>query len=273
MPVALLRALLPSLILVPAFGACSGNAATAPSSVAARADLSTATPCATLTNDAESAIAEATAAATSHLACSTDADCAVGAFSSSCSFGCSPPITTRAGATALQETIERLNATTCATFAEKVCPPPAQPACDSFVPTAACVEGTCTSFPPAAWESFSIEEGNDPESLPLTCAPGGSCTLWTLTPYAQLTVTDPQGMHQATMSAADFATVDGILRGEKFRQDAVTGFTCPVSSATVIVMFATTRGGAGNGGDVTGCVLGGPAGTGAVTLYDVMTAY
>jgi hypothetical protein len=140
----------------------------------------------------------------------------------------------------------------------------------------ACLNGTCADFLPAAWESFSLDQqpGASGFSTPPSCTAGTSCTLWTVTADARVAVTDAQGTHAATLSASDFATVDGILRSVSFRQDLETGFNCDPSPGGQVISFDETRTGGGTEGtEVTGCVLTGPSGNGPQALYDVVKAY
>ncbi len=287
----MLRVVAPLTLLVGVFGACTGQttaSATDAGSVGnvtetgstgnattAVGDLDAASTCAELSNEARSAIAAATAAATADLRCESDSDCTVGAASSDCTFACSGPVTTSAGASAIQAAIDHANSTACSDFKRDGCPPPLPPPCPSGPMGAACLNGTCTDFLPAAWESFSLDQepGASGFSTPPSCTAGTSCTLWTVTADARVAVTDSQGKHQATLSASDFATVDGILRSVSLRQDLETGFNCDPSPGGQVISFDETRSGGTEGTDVTGCVLTGPSGNGPQALYGIVKAY
>jgi len=285
----MLRAETPLLLLVTAFGACSdgqtvavpdsGSAVVMPTSGGdARVGLDAApdgADCSDLQNAAARAVAAAITSASGNVACANDSDCTVGPAGSDCSAACSGPITTHAGAAAIQSTIDQVNATTCATSKKEGCPPPIEPPCTPGPLGVACVQGACANFPPAAWVSFAFDQqpGAVGFSTPPSCAAGSTCSLWTVTPDAHVAVIDPQGTHAATLSATDFATVDGIMRSMAFRQSEMTGVVCDPSPGGQVISFDESRSGAEEGQDVTGCVLAGPSGNGMQRLYDVVKAY
>ncbi len=283
------RAETPLLLLITAFGACS-EGQTAAVSDSGSTTVVTHTPgdagvgldaapdgadCSDLQNAAASAVAAAITSASANLACASDSDCTVGPAGSDCSAACSGPITTQAGAAAIQSTIDQVNATTCAASKKEGCPPPIEPPCVSGPLGVACVQGACANFPPTTWASFAFDQqpGAVGFSTPPSCAAGSTCSLWTVTPDARVAVIDPQGTHTATLSATDFATVDGIMRSMAFRQSEMTGFMCDPSPGGQVISFDESRSGAEEGQDVTGCVLAGPSGNGLQGLYDVVKAY
>jgi len=232
--------------------------------------------CAALTDAAVNALAPIVESASTNLACAIDSDCTVAPAGSDCTGACNGPVTTLAGAASIQSAIDHVNATICATFKDESCFLPAGGVCPSGPLGVACVQGTCKNFPPAAWVSFTFAQqpGSVGFSSPPSCAAGTSCTLWTVTPYAHVSVVDSLGTHEATMSTSDFATIDGILRSMSFRQGEMTGFTCDPSPGGQVISFDESRGGGVEGWDVTGCVLGGPSGNGGVqALFDVVKGY
>jgi hypothetical protein len=287
----MLRFVAPLPLLSGVFVACAGQTMVSPTdagsvgdvreteatgnATVARGDPDAASACAEFSDEARSAIATAIAAATADLHCESDSDCTVGPASSDCTFGCSGPVTTATGASAIQAAIDHANSTACSDFKRDGCPPPLPPPCPSGPMGAACLNGTCADFPPAAWESFSLDQqpGASGFTTPPSCTAKTSCTLWTVTADARVAVTDAQGTHQATLSASDFATVDGILRSVSFRQDLESGFSCDPSPGGQVISFDVTRNGGSEGMDVSGCVLTGPSGNDPQALYDVVKAY
>ncbi len=288
----MLRFVAPLSLLVAVLGACTGQTTASPTdagsvgtltetgstgnaTTTAVGDLDAASTCAELSNDARSDIAAATAAAMADLRCASDSDCTVGAASTDCTSACSGPVTTSTGASAIQAAIDHANSTACSVYKRDGCPPPLGLPCPSGPLGVACLNGTCADFPPAAWQSFSLDQqpGASGFSTPPSCTAGTSCTLWTVTPDARVAVTDAQGTHQAMLSASDFATVDGILRSVSFRQDVQTGFNCDPSPGGQVISFEEMRGSGTEGMDVSGCVLTGPSGNGPQALYDILKAY
>jgi hypothetical protein len=241
----------------------------------ASGDFDSTATCAELSNEAESAVSTAIMAATGNLACTTDSDCAIGPSGTDCTISCGGPIILASGAPALQAAIDKANATACAAFKRNGCTPPFPPPCPSGPRGAACVSGTCTDFLTAAWVSFALDQqpAGSGLSTPASCTPGTGCTLWTVTPDARIAVTNSQGMHQATLSAADFSTVDGLMRSVALRQALETGFDCDASPGGPVFSFQDQRAMGEEGMDVTGCIAAGPAGNAPLALYDVVKAY
>jgi hypothetical protein len=280
-PTAMLRIHAGGLIRIAALATCACGATAGSSPDAGSADarstvvVGDAASCAALSNAAVNALAPTFESASTDLACSIDSDCTVGPAGSDCSFACNGPITTLAGAASIQSAIEHVNATICATFKDESCPHPGPAPCPSGPLGVACVQGTCKDFPPAAWVSFAFSQqpGAVGFSSPPSCAAGTSCTLWTVTPYAHVSVIDSRGTHEATMSTSDFATIDGILRSMSFRQGEMTGFMCDPSPGGQVISFDDSRGIAIEGWDATGCVLAGPSGNGLQAIFDVVKGY
>jgi hypothetical protein len=282
----MLRTGIPLLLLVAA-SACSDGQTGATSDsgskvVSGASGDSGATPdagaCSGLMNAAQNALVPAYTLAAATRACATDSDCVVGPAGTDCTPACSGPITTQAGASALQAAIDQVNATTCVTFKKDACPAPGFPPCASGPMGLACVQGMCANFPPAAWTSFAFDQqpGANGFSTPPMCAPGATCSLWTVTPDAHVAVIDPQGTHDATLSATDFAAVDGVMRSMAFRQGEMDGFAdfaCDSTPGGQVVSFDVSRGTGLQGQDVSGCVLGGPTGNGLQTIFDVIKTY
>jgi hypothetical protein len=232
--------------------------------------------CTERTTKAWALVQPAESQGSSDLSCQADSECAFVSNSTKCSFGCGV-LLSQAGAAKLACAIDQANATVCANFIQDgcrplvpPCPPPA--ACG----LGACVAGQCQSFPPAAWDSLTVDEhsGNG-ISLPPRCSPGGSCSLWTVTPDARVVVVNAAGTHTATISPADFATADSILRSEPFRRRVVSASTCDPPSGGPTIVFEVTRGGSTCliGLDVSGCVLVGPTGNDAQRLFNTVTPY
>src|SRR5450432_398427 len=215
--------------------------------------------CSALSGAAQSVFTAASMAATADLSCTSDSDCTMGPGAVTCISTCGGPLTTTAGAAVIQKAIDHDNATACATYKAMGCPPPVGLPCVAPIAGVACVQGTCAIFPPAAWTSFAFDEHPPPGgfSTPPVCAPGTTCSLWTVTPDAKVTVVDPQGTHDATLSTADFATVDGIMRSMAFRTGIVSGFPCGNSFSSQDVSFDESRGGRLQGQDVTACIFSG----------------
>jgi hypothetical protein len=283
----MLRTGVPLLLLVAASGCSDGQTGTSTSDsgskvvTGASGDAGAdpdAGSCSALTSAAQNALVPAYTSAAATLACATDSDCIVGPAGTDCTAACSGPITTQAGASALQAAIDQVNATTCATYKSDGCPRPGALPCASGPMGVACVQGMCANFPPAAWTSFAFDQqpGANGFSTPPMCAPGATCSLWTVTPDAHVAVVDPQGTHEAMLSATDFATVDGVMRSMAFRQGEMEGFGnfgCDPTPGGQVVSFDVSRGGGLQGQDVSGCVLGGPAGNELQTIFDVVKAY
>jgi hypothetical protein len=147
---------------------------------------------------------------------------------------------------------------------------------------AACYGGSCTYGLPAAWQSFSVEAdvGGSGSTLPASCS-GTSCTLWTVTPDAKVSVSNGSAtVRTATLSSADFATLDGILRSAQLRREETGGISCVLYSGSTHVSESIRRSDLQTGADVSSCVAGMLTADGGATttndyleLYNVLKGY
>ncbi len=147
---------------------------------------------------------------------------------------------------------------------------------------AACYSGSCTYGLPAAWQSFSVEAdvGGSGSTLPATCS-GTSCTLWTVTPDAKVSVSNGSAtVRTATLSSADFATLDGILRSAQLRREETGGIGCVLYSGPTHASESIRRSDLQTGGDISSCIAGmltpdaGPTTTNDyLALYNVLKGY
>jgi hypothetical protein len=138
-------------------------------------------------------------------------------------------------------------------------------------PLVACLDGTCENFPPAAWQSFSMMRQVGTLSVhrfPPVCAVD-DCSGWTITPDARVAITKRGQSSASTLSTADFATVDAILRDRSFRE----GFSCDPAPADEDISGVIKRGGLSTGFSVAGCVLTGPKGNAYQRLFEVLQSY
>ena len=147
---------------------------------------------------------------------------------------------------------------------------------------AACVEGRCTSFPPAAWHSITLTQAHEPPGssrVPAACT--GDCTLWTLDANGSLTVvrtTSAGGTSTSTTTppASSFATVDDILRSMSFRQWEADHYRldCAGDTAAEPQLELSVDAGKGTVGlNITGCAPADPALAGLFpTLFGVLSA-
>jgi hypothetical protein len=240
-------------------------------------DGSSALSCDTLSNHAEAALGAASASAETDLSCSTDSDCTLLQDDpASCIPGCGQ-IVNSAGAALIESAASSASVTSiCTQFAAQGCQVVELP-CPLVGPAAQCVAGACKPGYPAAWTTLALESdtGGTGEALPVRCD-GTACTLWTVTPDATVTTLEPSGATKtATLSSADFATVDGILRDGTFRQDQLTdqfGCSAAVGAQHVTVGVDRPDGGA-TGEDVSGCISGGPSDNDWKQIYDVLQRY
>ena len=210
--------------------------------------------------------------------CTTDDDCVVVDDSTRCGKSCGVVIA-KSHAASYARAVASADAALCGDVSD--CPG-ATGAC-SAIGAAACYGGTCTFGLPAAWQSFVLETdtGGSGAALPAACS-GTSCTLWTVTPDAKVSVTDGAStLRSATLSSADFATLDGVLRSAELRQQATSGTTCPRYEGTEHASESVVRSGIAVGGDVSSCVAGMFVGDAAAAyatndylqLYNVLKGY
>jgi hypothetical protein len=227
-------------------------------------------------SEALNVVEAAFARAQADQSCRLDSDCLFFRGAADCMVGCGR-VLSRCGAAALDAVIADVNTRICVNL-----PAGCAPELHScgFLPgqgQAACLDGGCASFPPAAWASFAFEQqkGVQPGNfaIPQSCiAPG--CTMWTVTPDARVVVSGAGAMRSAPLSAADFATVDAILRDPGFRAIGVTkNAVCDTAPPGQEISLSVQHGGGTVGFDVTGCVLVGPAGNYEQRLFDVVHTY
>lgn len=204
--------------------------------------------------------------------CATDTDCVLASAATPCVASCGSVPISKAGATALGAAVAQA-AALCDTGCAEPLPP-----CPDITEFAICANEACigSSVPPTGWVSLSVEHASGAGvEVPATCAAGASCTLWTLTPDAALVVNASGVTHHATLSAADFQTVDGIVRTLAFRQNVAgnPAWSCDAAPPGPTVSLDLTYTTATLGSDVTGCVEAGPAGNGPQTIFQVLSAY
>jgi hypothetical protein len=226
-----------------------GGAASADQGIAV-ADSMT---CAELAQQAGDRIRASVRMAEADESCASDDDCVVTSAASDCgSYSCGTLLNQK-GLVSVQVTLDELNAGVCARFVQQGCrfiPPPCVPP-----PSAACVNGVCSDFPPAKWLSFSVEkDASAGFGIPPSCNPGAACTVWTVTPDREIVKIDSGRRSSSFLSPGDFATVDAILRSMAFREHEKLGFSCGPRPATGGVAFAVARANGTVGFDVTGCV-------------------
>lgn len=147
-------------------------------------------------------------AASGDQSCTADEDCMLASEACTCCTSCGGgPIIAKRNVPAFTDTVANVEATDCARFQAAGCRPGVVP-CPPPPPGApTCVNGVCARGTPAAWTSFAFVE--------LT-AESGAGEERKVTPDGRLAVTNPT--RQATLSAADFAQADAILRSASFRQ-------------------------------------------------------
>jgi hypothetical protein len=216
----------------------------------------------------------ASAAAAADRSCATDADCVFFDGSPSCAIRCGGEVVSRSGAETLGGVVSHIERTVCTAACAETYPPcPPQPT------WAACLEGLCSSFPAEAWDSLALELVNaEPGSggIPLSCT-GTGCTLWTVTPDGRVTIVRNGSTSTSTLSATDFALVDGALRSMDFRHWEASFYPRDCSGDTkaepqLELALRTPSGEVGM--NVTGCTLAGPGMAHVLAaLVSVITAY
>ncbi len=236
--------------------------------------------CSDLTNEAVQQIERATGAYSypNYLySCATDDDCVLFDPSTRCARECGVVIA-KTHAADYAAAVATVNGGICATASG--CPGVSGTCATNGA--AACYSGACTYGLPAAWQSLAIETdtGGAGSTLPASCS-GTSCTLWTVTPDAKVTVSDGSTtVRSATLSSADFATLDGILRSAQLRREQTGAINCILSSGPTHVSASIRRGDLLSGADVSSCVAGmltddaGPTPSNDYrALYDVLKGY
>jgi hypothetical protein len=209
--------------------------------------------------------------------CTTDDDCVFVDDSTRCAQECGVIVSTSQAAA-----YARAVAAADSEFCGNVGPCPGAGTCNQ-IRSAACYDNSCTFGFPAAWQSFVLEAdtGGTGSTLPASCS-GTSCTLWTVTPDAKVTVSNGSAILRTTaLSSADFATLDGILRSSQFREEATSGVSCVEYTGPEHVSESVERGTVAIGGDVSSCVAGMFTGDSGVAtpgndyldLYNVLKGY
>jgi hypothetical protein len=207
--------------------------------------------------------------AAADLSCQTDDDCVLTSNDTDCHLACGI-LLNRQGAATLAAAITKINADICSAFVSMKCQRIAPP-CVPF-PSGdgvACVSGLCTGFFPAAWKSLAIER-HAASTSPPRCEAGSDCTSWTVSPGGTVARSAAGQKSSLTLSPADLAAVDGILRSMAFREKQLTGFTCSPPVARRITVDIERAGGTTTM-DATSCVDG--SDPDVSRLYQTVTAY
>lgn len=184
-------------------------------------------------------------------------------------------ITNHAGVAVLTAAIEEQNAGACGQFAAAGCVAQWAPCTAPIASAGQCIAHECVSGLPAAWIDFAVETdtgGDGTVSDPVQCA-GTNCTVWTVQPDGNLYIQAPTGERTTRLSVADLATADGILRDPDFRQLELTGSVCDQPTGTQHVTMDIVRLEESSGLDISGCITGGPSGSGAARLYALLQSY
>jgi hypothetical protein len=138
---------------------------------------------------------------------------------------------------------------------------------------AACLNGACAAFPPARWESFTVDRHSGTGlSVPPGCQAGQDCTVWTLTPDGAVAKVSAGQSSSLALSAADLATVNGILGGLSFRQKEQKGFSCGGPGQPIVAFDVQRVGTTVSGYDVSLCVSNG-SDPDVVRLFQVVSGY
>jgi hypothetical protein len=256
-----------ALVLVAAVSGCRSVAVAGTSG----GETSTAPPtCAERRAEATAALQKVLASPTI-ASCTADTECGLASPAVRCVASCASVAVSNAGAAALADA-EASAEMVCGTGCDEA--PPPCPGGPSFV---GCVSGVCTGSetPPPTWGALSMERATGfGISVPPACIDGDDCSLWTLTPNATVVVSIAGVMHEAQLSAADFQTVDAILRSAEFRSHvAGTPWSCGAAPSGPRISLAMQYSTETTGVDVTGCVDAGPAGNDPQVLFQVLSAY
>lgn len=146
--------------------------------------------------------------------CTKDEECTRAYQTCSCCFPpCGGFAISTASAADFDAARKAIEAKSCAPFQQAACLPGPQGEgrCDNTGAVPICANGGCTLGPPATWTSFSF--------VALAAeAEAGAGEERKVTPDGHLVVSDPTGESRAaTLSAADLAQADAILRSVSFR--------------------------------------------------------
>jgi hypothetical protein len=216
-------------------------------------------------------LAPALRAATADLSCQTDDDCFITPAETNCGGSCGT-LVNRQAANAIAAAIGEINTDVCSAFMQQGCFRSIPP-CVPRRAGAACVSGRCAEFPATLWRKLIVDRhAGTSVSIPPSCASGQDCTVWTVSPDRAVVKVDRGQYSTATLSEADFATLDGILRSLAFRGKELMGFQCGPPPATSNVSFAIERDFATTGFDVGAC-LAAQSDADAVNVYQVVSAY
>jgi hypothetical protein len=241
---------------------------TPPGTILAVVAMATASACSTSTPDVAPSCAEVqsevqdllTAAEQAQAnpgACTSDSDCTVAPDDPTCSGVCGGGLVNPSTAAALDAAVARGNAL-CAQAPD--CPITVPPCPETLLfGQIACVSGSCITFPATVWQSFSFDEQSTVALFAHPCT-AGACTQWTVTPDARIVVARGGQTTVEMLSAADFATVDGIMRDVDFRRlDTPGGGQCVPYGEDEVSFVAERDEVTLPAYDVTGCVLPGAA--------------
>jgi len=197
--------------------------------------------------------------------CAVDSDCVVVDAEPRCVESCGDPtLVSQAGAAALASALATVNATICTS----ACPVGSALPCVAPDPASkggpSCVNGTCAYYPVSAWLSVTLlEADSDP---PTSCTTNTSCTTWVITPDGEIAVNGVT----TSLSAADFATVDGLLRSAPLRTSPPV---CPSVSGADHIGFSITRpDGSSFSEDAIGCIQSTSAND-LKTIYELAKSY
>jgi hypothetical protein len=236
----------------------------------------------TLTCDQQTAaastkIAAALDSAAGNLSCETDDECVIVSGGSVCTHVCRSAVVSTRGAQTVQAAIDDVESGVCAGFDSEGCTILRSP-CPSPPSGAACIDGACTNFPPEAWTSFAMEErrgaATSSSSTPPRCVAGEDCTAWKLTPDGMLEKTEGGMESSASLSPADLAAIDGVLRSIAFRRLFDEGGpTCDPAPPGVLVSIQLENEYRMTGMPVTGCALVGPDGNDVMGVYELLRSY
>lgn len=200
--------------------------------------------------------------------CTSDDNCSWISDDSDCTASCGALVNLK-GAAAIASAVEQVNRDVCPNFTQAGCQL-VHPPCIAFPSLSACIAGICVNFPPARWKSLVIDRYvGGGVRVPADCSVGSDCTVWTVTPDGAVAKLVAGAPSVATLSPADLAVVDGLLRSEEFRRKEMSGFPCPEEPQHVSLQ--TTRDMSTSGQNIEGCLNGRDADL--TTLYRIVSGY
>ncbi len=201
--------------------------------------------------------------------CQVDTDCAWAPIATCLSGGCGGLIVNQATASALAPAVAQVNATICTAACTPIPPP-----CVGTVGGPACLNGTCQDGVPTAWTSLQIQSIDAAVAVSpgvqLKCPGLTECTVWTITPDGTIV---NSGTGAKTLSAADFATVNGILRGSSLGAETPSCDPAPTGTLASVIFSVERPNAIDTAFDGTGCALVGPSGNTPQTLYQIAKSY